>query len=411
MDELTNRRGFLAKSAFAAGAIGLGSHFPTEEASAAPALVTSVNAREFGAIGDGKQDDTEALRKAFKSVSPGTAVNLSRGQYVLSGSVNIPPACSLMGEPFGTQLIAKHYDAPVLRMSGETRASDIAIIYPDNGDLKNPKESPESISLIGNGAGYIDNITFVNAFIGVGTPIEGANCGQTVIRKLNGFVHDTMVRIDGSLDIVRIENVHCFVAMGESEPEKSYYRKHRKCFHIKGSDGTLISKSFMIFGGIFLLKEHGHHGAGLSTYLSQCWLEGMSQHGILLNDGSRMSLVGVELACAHAKSVIEVNNGGYLRANSCYIRDSFHTKGFVINEGSGVMISDCEFAGSPGFTGIELNSTGHSIISGNFLHHCEVGIHGTPEADNYIITGNQLSGNNQPTVLEGGTKTIVKDNL
>jgi len=296
-------------------------------------------------------------------------------------------------------------------MPGESRLSDVVIHYPDNAGLENPRESPESISLVGNGAGYVDNVTFLNAFIGIGTPDGGANCGQSVIRKLNGFVHDTMVRIDGSLDIVRIENVHCFVPTGETEPERSYYRRNRKCFHIKAADGTLISKSFMIFGKVFLLKEAVRHGAGLSTYLSQCWLEGMSDYGVLLNDGSRMSLVGVELTCAYAKAVIEVNNGGFLRAASCYLRDSMHSKGFVVNGGSAAMISDCELAGSPGFTGIEINSSGRSIVSGNFLHHCELGIHCTRNADNYIITGNHISPNNRPSLLEGGTNTIVKDNL
>ncbi len=411
MEQFTNRRGFLTQSALAAGTIGLGACSTTTKMDAQPATVTSASVRDFGAVGDGKHDDTEALREAFKSIPSGTAVHLPRGDYVLSGVVDIPPTCALMGEPFGARLIVRHYDAPAIRVAGETRLSDVAILYPDNTDLANPRECPESVSLVGNGAGYVENITFINAFIGVGTPAEGANCGQSVIRKLNGFVHDTMVRIDGSLDIVRIENVHCFVAMGEEEPNRSYYRQHRKCFHIKGSDGTLISKSFMIFGKVFLLKEAGHHGSGLSTYLSQCWLEGMSDRGILLNDGSRMSLVGVELTCAYAKAVIEVNNGGFLRASSCYIRDSMHSKGIVVNGESAVIVGDCEFFGSPGFTGIEINSTGRSIISNNFLHHCEVGIHCTQQADNYIITGNQLSINNQPTAIEGGTHSIVKDNL
>lgn len=413
MSSSVNRREFLSKGAAVAGLSALGATFGADPADAAPAVPAAprfVSAQEFGAKGDGKTDDTEALRKAFKSVPKGTAVYLPRGKYVISGAIDLEVTTSLLGEPFGAQIYVKHYDAPAVRVPGECRVSDVAFIYDENTDLINPKPSPETVSLIGNGAGYIDNITFINAFIGVGTPEKGANCGQSVIRKLNGFVHDTMVRIDGSLDIVRIENVHCFVAMGESEPDKSYYRRNRKCFDIRGSDGTLISKSFMIFGKIFLSKQAGLHTGGLSTYLSQCWFEGMSDYGILLNDGTRTSMVGVEMACAYAKAVVELNNGAAARMNSCYIRDSFNSKGVVVNKGSSLILSDSELSGCPGFTAVELNSSETSIISSNYIHHCEVGIRCSEAASNYIITGNSISANN-PLPGVGGERTIVKDNL
>jgi hypothetical protein len=83
----------------------------------------------------------------------------------------------------------------------------------------------------------------------------------------------------------------------------------------------------------------------------------------------------------------------------------------VINPGSGAIITGCEFSGSPGFTAIEINSDAHSIVSANFLHHCEVGIRCGKDAANYIISGNQVSGNNQPIVGAEGQKSIVKDNL
>lgn len=413
MSESMGRREFLTKGAATAGFAALGASMFGGEAGAAPeapAVTSFVSIREFGAKGDGKKDDTVAFRKAFKAVPEGTAVIVPRGDYMISGAIDIKRACSLMGEPFGAKIIVNHYDAPAVRVPGESRVSDITFVY-DNGNMVNPKESPETVSLIGNGAGYVDNITFSNAFIGVGMPKEGANCGQSVIRKLNGFVHDTMVRIDGSLDIVRIENVHCFVGGAGWDDPKAYFRTNRKCLHIKSSDGTLISKCFMIFGKVFLLKEGGAHGGGLSTYLSQCWIEGCSSHAIQVNDGNRMSIVGTEMTCAYAKAVVELNNGAYARISSCYFRDSLNTTGVVVNQGSGAMITDCEFAGTPGFTAVEVNTATPTIISGNFAHHCEVGIRCTKDADNYIITGNHLSGNNAPIQTAGGTKTIVKDNL
>ena len=304
-------------------------------------------------------------------------------------------AMGIIGEPLAAKILVKHYNAPAVRVPCGAKVADLFFIYPDNLDPVKVKDAPETISLIGNGAGYIDNITFVGAFVGIGTPKGGANCGQTVIRHVNGFVHDTVVHIDGSLDIVRIENVHSFVAGGPND-EKGYYRTHRKCFHMGATDGLMISKSFMIFGKIFLLKENGNHGAGLSSYLSQCWVEGCSDYGIQVNDGSRISIDGLEITCAYSKALIELNKGAYGRIHSCYMRDSFNSTGVVINEGSGAIITNCEMHGTPGFTGIRVNTKERSIISHNFIHHAEVGIACSKDADGYLISENQISGNNQP---------------
>lgn len=411
MNSSANRRDFLKTGMTAATAAAFGGIVATNSASAAASKGMLADVRDFGAKGDGKTDDTEALRKAFEALPEGNALFLPRGQYSVSGAIEMKQHQSLFGEPFGAQIHVRHYDAPVVRVPGECRVADLAFIYPENGNLEDPKPSPECVSLIGNGAGYIDNLTFINAFVGVGTPEGGANCGQTVIRKLNGFVHDTVVRIDGSLDIVRLENIHSFVAHDMGSNSKAYYRNHRKCIHLLASDGTLISKSFMMFGGTFLKKEAGKHGAGLSTYLSECWCEGMSEYGIQVNDGSRLSVVGMELTCAHAKAVVELNAGCHARLHSCYFRDSFGSTGIVVNQDAGAIVSDCEFSGCPGFTAMEINSTGKTIVSNNFIHHCEAGIRFSPEADNYIVQGNHLLANNTPLAGSQGKNTIVKDNL
>lgn len=413
MKSSANRRDFLKKGVTAGGVaafMGAMAASPAVAAAAATAKGLFADARDFGIKGDGKTDDTVAFRETMDKLPDGAVLFLPRGDYVVSGAIDMKIHQSIFGEPFGARFFVHHYDEPVLRVPGEARVADLAFIYPDNDDLANPKESPECISLVGNGAGYIDNLTFINAFIGVGTPEGGANCGQSVIRKLNGFVHDTMVRIDGSLDIVRIENIHCFVACAPNDDSTAYYRNHRKCLHILASDGTLISKSFMFAGSTFLKKELGKHGSGLSTFLSQCWCEGMCDYGIQVNDGSRLSVSGMEITCAFAKALIELNGGCYARLNSCYFRDSQNTTGVVVNEGSGAIITDCEFWGSPGFTAVELNSKGRSIISNNNIHHCEVGISRSPEADNYIISGNQLSANHALVGPEG-KNTVVKDNI
>jgi hypothetical protein len=47
----------------------------------------TVNVKWFGAKGDGKTDDTEAIQKAIKSSH---SVRFDRGQYIINSTINIP---------------------------------------------------------------------------------------------------------------------------------------------------------------------------------------------------------------------------------------------------------------------------------------------------------------------------------
>jgi hypothetical protein len=58
-----------------------------------------------------------------------------------------------------------------------------------------------------------------------------------------------------------------------------------------------------------------------------------------------------------------------------------------------------------------LRSSEASVITGNYIHHCEVGIRCEPEADQYLISGNHLSQNNQPMVLNQAKHQVVNGNL
>lgn len=61
-----------------------------------------VNVREFGAVGDGKTDDTDALRRALAA---GRAVYLPVGRYRLRDTLELGPDSALIGlHPFATML-------------------------------------------------------------------------------------------------------------------------------------------------------------------------------------------------------------------------------------------------------------------------------------------------------------------
>jgi hypothetical protein len=397
----------LDRRAFLVGGAAASASLLAPAALADSTLRPATDARSRGAKGDGTTDDTAALQKAIAALPPGGTLFLARGKYLIHDTLDLARGTSLIGEQLGTTIVVKQLDRPAVRTASESNIAHLTFSYPGNRDLVNPKPARETISLAGGA--YLQDITFDCAFIGVGTPPEGANCGQSVIRHLNGFVHDTMVRIDGSLDLVRIENVHCFVPTDQSD--RNYYVHHRKCFHILRSDGTIISKSFMIQGSTFLLKEIGATGPGLATHLSECWCEAMVDHVIRATDATRITLSQCEFTSANAKALVELSGGARAMMTACYLRDSANSTGVVVGEGCGLTLSASEIFGTPGFTAVVLRSSEASVITGNYIHHCEVGIRCEPEADQYVISGNHLSQNNQPMVLNQAKHQVVNGNL
>lgn len=64
-----------------------------------------VHLKDLGAKGDGKTDDTEALRAAFKANAGGRIIHADAGTYMISDTVLIPPGVRIVGETW-TQFAA-----------------------------------------------------------------------------------------------------------------------------------------------------------------------------------------------------------------------------------------------------------------------------------------------------------------
>ncbi len=70
---------------------------------AIPEMSSWVSVRDFGAVGDGKTDDTEAVKRA---VAANRNVYFPQGWYVVSETIELKPETNLIAlHPFGTQLM------------------------------------------------------------------------------------------------------------------------------------------------------------------------------------------------------------------------------------------------------------------------------------------------------------------
>lgn len=102
LDRISRRR--LLRNATVAAALGsLGGAVPATvraaEASTKPRATAGLNVRDFGAIGDGKADDTTAFTAAMKEAADagGDLVHVPRGNYLIKGTLDVPESVTLEG--------------------------------------------------------------------------------------------------------------------------------------------------------------------------------------------------------------------------------------------------------------------------------------------------------------------------
>ncbi|NLI00161.1 MAG: hypothetical protein GX446_11810 [Chthonomonadales bacterium] len=249
-----------------------------------PAPHRSVNARDFGAKGDGIADDTAAIQQALDSIKGASGVvHLPAGQYRIKGTLVVPDGGTLLGEGArwengATQIVIRDPGFPAVRLLHAAGVKGLCLSYPDNRDNVKPKEYPPAI-LLGGINPAVENIHFDCAWDGVST-VPGISTGQALFRNLTGHIHNVGMHLSGIRDIVRVENVHWFVG-GSPIDETAYYRNNRVGFRLGDVDGFIMSKCFIIGAKTFLhqlphkdttdgSKQPAH---SLNIHVDQCWIE------------------------------------------------------------------------------------------------------------------------------------------
>ena len=183
-------------------------------------IVADVNVLAFGAVGDGKHDDTEAFRAAIAAVEAmgGGTVYVPRGYYRLSGSLTLPALVTLAGD-----LKPGTAEGTVLCIyggKGETDRAKSAIICGPHASVQNiafwyPEQALTDGKVIPYPAAinqnYINgltvrNVTFVNAYRGIDAVQTGAVLALEYLRDICGTCLDFGYYNDFNLDIGKLEN-------------------------------------------------------------------------------------------------------------------------------------------------------------------------------------------------------------
>lgn len=192
--------------------------YPTDDL-----IVTPHYAENYGIVGDGVTDVTDAIQEALISVSNlgGGALFLPAGQYKISGTLSIPARVILRGDwqkpspdgpVAGTVLMAyagrgDENGTPFIGLSNSAGVKGLTIWYPEQMP-DNIQPYPPSLQLTGGGNQGVEDVTFVNAYIGFTNFKAGSITASPFVRQIYGTPLKLGIEFDNLADVGRLETVH-----------------------------------------------------------------------------------------------------------------------------------------------------------------------------------------------------------
>ena len=368
-----SRRAFVGNSAVAlgmVGAVGMASRereLPAAESrlrELQPMTISQVNAREFGAKGDGKSDDTGALQAALEAAtSRGPVCHLPAGLYRVEKPLVVPPGVTLCGasggvphseHPIGTVLLAyagrgQADGEALVTLRPNAVVRNLVIHYPEQ-TLPNVVEYPYAIRADGELCQILD-LTLTNPYqaIDVGSRWNELH----LVRNVFACPLKVGVYIDQCTDIGRIENVHfnpnfwTRMALAPKYPGgdiKAYLEKNLVGFKIGKTDWEFISNSFIIFPKIGFHFDDFGHGPGNAVVTQS----GSDICPVAVRVDRTQAHAGVEFANGQFMSTLEVGpeNRGPVKLANCGFWGTEATREHVRHSGPGTLVlTGCHFTG------------------------------------------------------------------
>ena len=365
-----SRRRFVEQSSLLTGLIGAAGLATAQSSGVTPAdgttptVMATVNARAFGAIGDGKTDDTKALQAALDAAKTnGPVCFVPAGMYRLEGSLKVPPGVTLWGasggvphseQPIGTVLLAfggrgKPDAEPLITLKPNAVVRNVVIHYPAQ-TLKEVVPYPWTLRADGELCQILD-LTITNPYqaIDVGTKWNELH----LVRNVFACPLKTGVYIDQCTDIGRIENVHFnpnFWTRMALKPAfaggdiKAYLEKNLVGFQIGKTDWEFISNSFVIFPRIGFHFDDFGHGPGNAVVTQS----GSDICPVAVRVDRTQNHAGVQFVNGQFMSTLEVGpeNRGPVKLTNCGFWGTEATREHVRHLGpSSLVLTACHFTG------------------------------------------------------------------
>jgi hypothetical protein len=280
---------------------------------------------DYGAIADGKTDNTLAIQKAIDTAAiKGGRVYIPAGQWLVAGSLQVKPGVAIVGSnegplsPYqltGSVILATggrgdEQASPLFEMWNASVAKGFTVYYPeqlvDNITpypwtfyQRNPpvihsttERRPEDFNTT------IEDITLINSYNGIRTGPE--ENGRHIIRDVHGCVLRRGILVDWVGDIGRIENVQFHSHFwfhpsthGNWDKVFAYMQHHLEAFIFGRSDWEFVTNTFVFpakIGYKFIKTENGmcngqFLGIAADATETSIVVEHIQSQGLLITNG------------------------------------------------------------------------------------------------------------------------------
>jgi hypothetical protein len=323
--------------------------------------------KDFGAVGDGKADDTAAFQKALDAAAAqgGGTVLAPRGNYFFAGHLNVPPAVTLKGiwesvpahngirdrglpKPTddGTTFLVtegagQEDGPPFLTLNTNSTLKGVVLYHPEQDPQAEPKPYPWAIALRGKNPAVLD-VELLNAFNG----IDASRNERHLIRNVQGQSLRRGVQVDGIYDIGRIENVHFNPWWSTHPAVLKWQMEHGEAFVFGRTDWQYVLNTFCFgynVGYRFVQTKAGVcNGNFLGIGADDCYtamvVEQCAPFGLLVTNGEFVSFHGPDPTMVN----ITESNTGSVRFVNCAFWGPCNQIAKISGRGT-VGLSDCTF--------------------------------------------------------------------
>jgi hypothetical protein len=334
-----------------------------------PAQSTGVfSVRDYGARGDGTNDDTTAFQKALDAAAQagGGTVMAGRGNYFFAGHLNVPRAVTLQGlwksvpahlgirdagrarptDDGTTFLITENEGnesgAPFITLNDDSTLSGVVLYYPKQTPGEEPKPYPYAIAASGKNPAVLD-VEMLNPYNG----IDASGSERHLLRNISGQPLRRGIYVDNIFDIGRIENVHFnpWWALGNSMAYR-WQTAHGEAFIFGRSDWEYVLNTFCFgykTGYKFIRTPLGECngnflGIGADDCFAAVQVDQCAPYGLLIANGEFTSFHGPDPTMV----VVGASNRGSVRFSNCAFWGPCNQIAKISGTGT-VGFSDCTF--------------------------------------------------------------------
>jgi hypothetical protein len=368
-----------------------------------PALAspTEFNISDYGGVGDGKADDTAAIRKAITAAGMGGTVRFPRGTYRISGTLELE-GVHLLGNISGgfpsdasvmPIIVVTHTDGPGIRCGGYSSVHGLVIQY-EKPNFEKPVKIPPAILLAGIGIS-ISNVKISNSYDAIAADGK-ANIGRVNLENIFlPEVINTGVYLTKAYDIPTMRNVEVFCT-------NKYFLNNGVGFKMGRLDEFHAANCFVIGARTGFLFEEDKSKDGGATYggLMDCSTD-FCQFGYVITGGARIRVTNgsylshfIGFKIDDPKAVVIVD-GAIIQANGDHIVD--------ISDCGNVMISACRFQKAfenPKAYGAHITGGKNIIINGCTFDAFGPGVSLEGKVNKVTITNNIFEGVKFPPIVD-----------